>query len=210
MGGAQRYLVPAARATSEIVVDRSRFVCTIDRATSPAMARAVITELQQRFASATHNCWAFNAGPPRDAAQVGLSDDGEPHGTAGRPMLTVLTHSGVGELVAVVTRYYGGVKLGTGGLARAYAAAVQATLAQLPTVERVDWCTVTVRVTYAQHAGVVQLLAPVEAQVFEEHFAEDVRLRVRLPVEQLDALRRRVADATAGSAEVLLDEEAVP
>jgi len=195
---APRYLVPAARARSETVVERSRFVCTIDRAATVAQARAVIAELQEEYASATHNCWAFNAGPPGDAAQIGMSDDGEPHGTAGRPMLTVLTHSGIGELVAVVTRYYGGVKLGTGGLARAYAGAVQATLALLPTEERVERTVATLRIAYAQHGALLQLLPLVEASVLEETFAEEVLLQLQVPTERLDELRRRVADATSG------------
>ena len=91
------------------------------------------------FPDATHNCWAYVAGPPASTGRVGMSDAGEPHGTAGRPMLTVLLHSGVGEIAAVVTRYYGGIKLGTGGLVKAYGGAVLAALEALPRVERIDY-----------------------------------------------------------------------
>ncbi len=138
MSAPDRYPIPAARARAELVIERSRFVCTVSRAESPDAAHAFIKEMQGEFANATHNCWAFVAGPPGSTARIGMSDDGEPHGTAGRPMLTVLMHSGVGEIAAVVTRYYGGTKLGTGGLVRAYSAAVQEALARLERRERVD------------------------------------------------------------------------
>ncbi len=210
MGAAPRYRVPAARAHSELLIERSRFLCTIDRASSSAMAREVIADVRAQHADATHHCWAFNAGAPGDSAHVGSSDDGEPHGTAGRPMLTVLTHSGVGELVAVVTRYYGGVKLGTGGLARAYAAAVQSTLAVLDTEERVERVTATLRYAYAQHGAILQLLPTVEAVAVHEEFAEAVALQVRLPREQVAALRRGLADATAGGAELLVPDDGSP
>src|SRR4051812_21661975 len=119
----ERYPIPAARHRAELTIERSRFICTIAHAAEPDDAHAFIREMNAEFGDATHNCWAFVAGPPGDTNRIGMSDDGEPHGTAGRPMLTVLTHSGVGDIVAVVTRYYGGTKLGTGGLVKAYGGA---------------------------------------------------------------------------------------
>src|SRR4051812_12319940 len=135
---ADRYSIPAARHRTEQTIERSRFICTLARVQAAADAHVFVREMNEEFADATHNCWAFVAGPPGSANQIGMSDDGEPHGTAGRPMLTVLTHCGVGEIAAVVTRYYGGTKLGTGGLVKAYGGAVQHALLTLPTRERVD------------------------------------------------------------------------
>ena len=104
----------------EQTIKRSRFICTAAHVTSPEEAKAFIDQIREEFSDARHNCWAFAAGAPGATAQVGMSDDGEPHGTAGRPMLTVLLHCGVGEIAVVVTRYFGGILLGTGGLIRAY------------------------------------------------------------------------------------------
>ena len=127
-----RYPVPAAVHRVEQEISRSRFITTVARASTIDEATDFIRRVGAEFADATHNCWAYVIGPPGDTARIGMSDAGEPHGTAGRPMLSALLYSGVGDVVAVVTRYYGGTKLGTGGLVRAYGGGVQQALATLP------------------------------------------------------------------------------
>lgn len=111
------------------------FIVSLAHTPTPEAAKAFIERIKQEFPDATHNCWAYAAGAPGQTSKVGYSDDGEPHGTAGRPMLTMLLHGGVGELSAVVTRYFGGIKLGTGGLVRAYQGMVKLGLETLPTRE---------------------------------------------------------------------------
>ena len=205
-----RYPVPAERCRAEHTIDRSRFICTIERAASSDTAQTFIREMKTEFADATHNCWAFVVGPPGSTSRVGLSDDGEPHGTAGRPMLTVLLHSGVGELAAVVTRYYGGVKLGTGGLARAYTATVQAALTTMTRGERVEYGEFTLVVNYTHISTVQHLMPALEAAVVGETYGADVQYRVRAPLEQMEALRRALNDATSGQAIVIDDPAARP
>lgn len=129
-----------------------------------------------------------------------MSDDGEPHGTAGRPMLNILLHSGVGEIVAVVTRWFGGIKLGTGGLARAYAGSVELALADLPTIERMDTRMLDLVIGYERIDQVQRLLPRFEAEILEEGYLDRVRFRVRLPVTAHDALCIALADATQGDA----------
>src|SRR5690625_3641612 len=141
----KRYPIPARTHRVEQEIQRSRFITTVAHAPTIEEARAFIDSIREEFPDATHNCWAFAAGPPGDTAAIGMSDDGEPHGTAGRPMLTALLHGGVGEIAAVVTRYFGGTKLGTGGLVRAYTSSVQQALESLPTRERVDRTTLADR-----------------------------------------------------------------
>jgi putative IMPACT (imprinted ancient) family translation regulator len=131
-----------------------------------------------------------------------MSDAGEPHGTAGRPMLTTLLHSGVGEIVAVCSRWFGGVKLGTGRLSRAYSSGVKLALASLPTVERVERVLVEVIVGYAAVGEVQRALAALGALVESEQFGADARIRCRVPVAALPALRRSVADLTRGGGAV--------
>jgi uncharacterized YigZ family protein len=151
---------------------------------------------------ATHHCWAFVAGPPGSTRSVGMSDDGEPGGTAGRPMLAALLHGGVGEIVAVCSRWYGGTKLGTGGLQRAYAGGVKLALESLPTEEKIRRVSVNVRVEYAAVDGLQRLLDDVEAIAEEEHYGADVRYRVALPVSRIAELEAGVARLTAGAGAV--------
>jgi uncharacterized YigZ family protein len=197
-----RYQVPAVRHTAELVIERSRFLCTIERVQTPAAAQQFVRELQQQYAAATHNCWAYVAGPPGTSAHIGLSDDGEPHGTAGRPMLTVLSHAPVGEIAAVVTRWYGGVKLGTGGLARAYGGAVQAAMATLPLVWKVDRVSLVVSVEYTVVTPVRQLFEQLEVQVTGEVYAEQVSYAVAVARDRVPELDRGLADLTRGRAVV--------
>jgi uncharacterized YigZ family protein len=197
-----RYPVPAATHRVEEEVRRSRFVATIARAESAAAAQAFVRAMQAEFADATHNCWAYVAGPPGSTGAIGMSDDGEPHGTAGRPMLTVLLHGGVGDVAAVVTRYYGGVKLGTGGLARAYGGAVQQALATLPLAERVTYARLAVTADYAAVSALQQQFAAHEAEVLDDAYGAAVRWTLRVPEERLPALRQAVLDATRGRARI--------
>ena len=197
-----RYPVPAGRHRAEQTIERSRFICTLAPVTTPEEAQAFIRELNAEFPDATHNCWAYVAGPPGSTGRIGMSDAGEPHGTAGRPMLTVLLHSVVGDVAAVVTRYYGGVKLGTGGLVKAYGGAVQLALETMPRAERVDWAELRVAVGYPSVTAVQQLLPAHEAEVLAEEYGADVRYRLRVPRPGLPALRAALLDATRGRAEV--------
>jgi uncharacterized YigZ family protein len=200
MTTAERYPIPAARHRAEQTIERSRFICTIDRVKDPEDAQGFIREMNAEYPDASHNCWAFIAGPPGSTNRIGMSDDGEPHGTAGRPMLTVLTHSGVGEIAAVVTRYFGGTKLGTGGLVKAYGGAVQHALLTLPKKERVDQVGVELTISYAHLSPIQQLLSAFEAEITEQRFEVDVVLSFRLPTSSLVSLRAAVADATRGEA----------
>lgn len=200
MSAPSRYPIPGATHRAEQVVERSRFTCTLAHAATPAAAQAVIAAVRAEWPDATHHCSAWVAGPPGSTAQVGMSDDGEPHGTAGRPMLTVLLHSGVGEIVAVVTRWYGGTKLGTGGLARAYGGTVELALGELPRAERVAWATVEVAIAYP-HVDAVQRLLPMhEARVLAEDYAAGVRYRIQLPAPAVADFAAALADATRGAA----------
>jgi uncharacterized YigZ family protein len=202
--------VPVGRRRVEEVIKRSRFITTLARAPDAEAARAFVRRIQEEFPDATHNCWAFVAGPAGSTMSVGMSDDGEPHGTAGRPMLHVLLHSGVGEVVAVVTRYYGGVKLGTGGLARAYSSGVQLALESLPREAKVDRRAVRIRVSYGVGDAVRRLLETRGIPIDDEVFGEEVEFRVAVPVDALDEIRREVAGLSRGGGVVETVSEAGP
>jgi uncharacterized YigZ family protein len=195
-----RYLIPAQRVRVEEEYSRSRFITTIGHAPTVEAARAFIAEVSAEYADASHNCWAYVVGAPGSTAQNGMSDDGEPHGTAGRPMLTVLLHSNVGEVVVVVTRYFGGTLLGKGGLVKAYSGGVQLALRELPTVERVEKCIVEAVIDYSALVPIKRLLAAHEAEIVGEEFAQDITLRLELPEANRERLVAEIIEITNGQA----------
>ena len=183
-------------------VRRSRFITTVARAPTREQAEAFIEDVRAEFPDATHNCWAFVAGPPGATATVGMSDDGEPHGTAGRPMLEALLHSGIGEIAAVVTRYYGGVKLGKGGLGRAYAGGVAHALEAMPRSERVERRRLRIICDYGARDPLLRLAADLDAALESEDYGVDVTLVLGVPVTDVARFIDGVAAATAGAAVV--------
>lgn len=206
MSDPTRYPVPAEQHRVKESIARSRFVCTLRRVGTPEEAQSFIREMNDEFADATHNCWAYVAGPPGSTSHIGMSDAGEPHGTAGRPMLTVLLHGGVGEIAAVATRYYGGTKLGTGGLVKAYGGIVQQALESLPRAERVDYVEVTIGIEYANVTVVQQLLTTFEGIVVAQDYGVQVEYRALVPRPNVAPLRAALADATRGDGELRIRE----
>ena len=197
-----RYPIPAALHRVEEIIKRSRFITSMGHAPDAESARAFVAAVKEEFPDATHNCWAFNAGPPGDTASVGLSDDGEPSGTAGKPMLNGLLHSGVGEIVAVVTRYFGGTKLGTGGLVRAYAGLVKLGLETLPLREMVVTTQLAVTIPYPSVTLFKRLLPDFEAEVLEEAFSEEAGFTLELPEERAGDFVAAVTELTTGRAKI--------
>ena len=193
-----RYAIPSRIYRVEELIQRSRFITTAAHAPDANAANAFVDSVRESFPDATHHCWAFVAGPPGSTAHIGMSDDGEPHGTAGRPMLTVLLHSGVGEVVTVCTRYFGGVKLGTGGLSRAYAGGVKLLLQTLPTELKIKRVHVSVRVAYPHVESLQRLLDDLEVVVEHEEYGEEVRYQIAVSVMTLETLREQLAQLTSG------------
>lgn len=194
--------MPARMNRVEQTIRRSRFITTAARASSAEGAQAFVALIREEFPDATHHCWAFVGGAPGDTAQIGMSDDGEPHGTAGRPMLTTLLHGGVGEIVVVCTRYFGGAKLGTGGLSRAYSNGVKLVLESLPTVEKVERVTLRVVLTYAEVDGFRRLADEADVVIRDETYAADVTFLVGVPSSEREAFEAAVAELTQGRARV--------
>ena len=194
----ERYPIPGGEHRAEQVFLRSRFVATVGGAATVEDAVRFVRRVAAEFPDATHNCWAYAVGRPGNTDRVGMSDDGEPHGTAGRPMLSVLLHSGLGDVAAVVTRYYGGTKLGTGGLVRAYSSTLQITLDELPRAERIELAEVVAVFAYPCLGQIRMLLPAFEVEETRHEFGADITLTLRLPLSRVDGLRKALADATRG------------
>ena len=144
------YLIPKSAVVFEEEIKKSRFITYLQHTEGLEQAKAFWAEIKAQHPNARHHCWAAVAGKPTDSQQLGFSDDGEPAGTAGKPMLSALLGSQVGEVSAVVVRYYGGILLGTGGLVRAYGNGVQQALKLLETERKVEHQLFQVHCDYAQ------------------------------------------------------------
>lgn len=193
------YYIPTRAAESEFVEKRSRFIGYIKPVETEAEARAFVEEIKKRHYDARHNCWCYLL---REGGVVRYSDDGEPQGTAGQPMLGVFEKEGITDLVCVVTRYFGGILLGTGGLVRAYTAAASGALqsAELVSMRLVVDC--KVRVSYAQFEQAQRIIAAAETRLDEPIFDDAVTLCWRMPAGQEGALRTALNELTRGGAEV--------
>lgn len=199
---ADRYNMPNLSAgkihRAEETIHRSRFIVTMARVSSPEEAKAFIESVRQEHSQATHNCWAYVAGEPGSTAQVGASDDGEPKGTAGRPMLTVLLHCGVGEIAAVVTRYFGGILLGTGGLVRAYQGLVKLGLETLPITERVPCDRIKFTLEHSFVNIALREFENHQASILEKEFAMDATFTLSVPQSKSQSLIDVLTQKTSG------------
>lgn len=179
-------------------IKRSRFITYLTHTPSVDAAKAFVDAIKKKHSDARHNCWGYNAGAPGSTMQLGFSDDGEPSGTAGKPILAQLTGSGVGEITAVVTRYSGGIKLGTGGLVKAYGGGVKQALALLETTIKVEMQTVTLEFDYADQSVIEQRLQDIEHQVVSTEYGAEVTLTVDVEAGIEKAFLQAIFDATQG------------
>ncbi len=207
MSATVRYHIPAESHRVEDEIKRSRFITTVAHTPTVQEAREFVNQTRAEFADASHNCWSYVVGPPGSTAQIGMSDDGEPHGTAGKPMLTVLLHSGVGDISAVVTRYFGGTLLGKGGLVKAYSGGIQLALESLPLIERVPSAELLTVIDYAAVTPFQRMLSDYEAELLNEEFGADVTIKVKLPVEQKVAFMNALTEMTNGNALIEVERE---
>ncbi|MGI6367510.1 MAG: IMPACT family protein [Anaerolineae bacterium] len=193
-----RYTVPHAEAQAEIVVKKSIFIGSVGRAASAEQARAFIATVCERYPDANHHAWAYiiSGGPQ---AEIGSSDDGEPGGTAGRPMLAVLEGEGLLEAVAVGTRYWGGIKLGTGGLVRAYGDCVRQALKQLPVADMVYHYLARVTVPYPLYGSLKYGLPRSNVLVDAEQFGDAVTLDLAIPPAAFQSLADALQELSNGA-----------
>jgi uncharacterized YigZ family protein len=204
------YPIPSSEVKAEIRVVNSRFIASLAPAGSVEEARDFIARIKKEYSDATHNVPVFLIGHG-DSVTAHCSDDGEPSGTAGRPALAVLQGSGLGDVVVVITRYFGGTKLGTGGLVRAYSDAVRAVLEKVERSVRVMTDTVLVAFPYTYLERIRRLVTACNGVNLQEEFMADVTLTARFRVEDTPAFMAQVVELTSGSIspEIITTEEVI-
>lgn len=191
-----KYIMLSKGAQAELVEKKSRFIATVRPVSTEEEAVAFIDEMKKKYYDARHNCSAFVIGSKGELTRS--SDDGEPSGTAGRPMLEVLTGSGIRNVAVVVTRYFGGVLLGTGGLVRAYSGAVKMALEQCETIIRRFGVQLMIRTDYNGVGKIQYLLGSRNVVIQDSVYAADVEMTVLVPIEEYEKLCKELVEATNG------------
>jgi len=199
-------LIPLEAVETEIVVVNSRFVTNLAPANSVEEAREFIAAVKKNHPGANHHVPAFVIGHGKSII-THCSDDGEPSGTAGRPALAVLQGSGLGNVVVVVTRYFGGTKLGTGGLVKAYGDAVREVLKEVKVAALLPTTTLMFITPYRLYDQVVRLIEAHHGQVLDTEFLEEITVNVRFKDEELESFTSQLSNLSAGQVETIVVEQ---
>lgn len=182
------YPVPAQAQVREILVRKSRFIARALPATSREQALAHVEQARNDHPDARHHCWAYLIGNPASASAAAMDDDGEPGGTAGKPILNVIQHKAIGDVLVVVIRYFGGIKLGAGGLTRAYAQATEAVLSETPVERHEPHHTASLRLDFAHEQILRHWADEHAATVLGVAYGEQVEIQLDLPETVHDEL----------------------
>lgn len=201
LADSDHYPAPAGRAEAELTIQRSRFLAIVCPVTDRESAQAELLALRTLHHRATHHCSAARLGHPLEA-ETWSSDDGEPSGSAGVPMLKEIQGSGLGDVLVVCVRWFGGVKLGTGGLVRAYGECTRAALQGLPRTTRVLRVPLTVRLPWAALTRVKRLLAELQVQEVGRRSAAEVELDLAVPRSLYTTCREGLLEILQGGGEV--------
>ncbi|WOT05266.1 YigZ family protein [Shewanella youngdeokensis] len=194
----ESYLIPAANLLIEEEIKHSRFISYIFHCQSNDILKDVLAKLKVQYPGANHYCYAFVAGAPADSINIGSSDDGEPSGSAGRPMLATLQGSNVGEVGAIVVRYFGGTKLGVGGLVRAYSSGIKKGLQQLETQLKQIRYPGALVCGYHQLKDVEHLFAQFDVVVTNKDFTDSVSIQFVIPKCFKSKLNQELATMSQG------------
>jgi uncharacterized YigZ family protein len=197
------YSTPASDVEVEYEIKKSRFIARATEAESRQQAMAFLEQARKDYPDARHHCWAYLVGAPHSPLTVACSDDGEPSGTAGKPILNVLEHKGVGNVMVVVIRYFGGIKLGAGGLVRAYSQAAQMAMEALPTELYQPRVSRVVELDFALEQSLRHWLSLHQGDVTAVEYQQQVKMTLALPESELDGLKEFLAGKNA----CLLNEE---
>lgn len=192
------YFILASPLTFQEEIKKSRFLTFLQPAAGKAAALAFIAEIKALHKEARHHCWAYIGGSPNDSVNMGCSDDGEPKGTAGKPMLAVLQGCHVGEMVAVVVRYSGGIKLGTGGLVRAYSNGLQQLCPAMATIEKRFFEQFELQCDYAQVAHIEHALSLSAGKILNIDYQTSVFALVEVDKEKITLFKQKLQSLTQG------------
>jgi len=185
---AQDYPIPAGFLERETEIKKSRFIARVAPVTSREDVRGWLEQAHRDHPDARHICWAYQIGRPGSAAEAAMNDDGEPSGTAGKPSLNVIQHKDMGDVLVMVIRYFGGIKLGAGGLVRAYAGAAESVLSQVERVIQPALESVTITMGFADEQPLRHWCDQHQALIDDMLYGSGVEARVRVPTDAIATL----------------------
>lgn len=198
-----QYLIPESAVVFEQEIKKSRFITYLSHTEGLAQAKAFWQQIKAQHPAARHHCWAAVSAQPDNSQALGFSDDGEPAGTAGKPMLAALQGSQIGEISAVVVRYYGGILLGTGGLVRAYAGGVQQALKLLPTSLKIERKNYVLACDYGQINGLQSLCQQFDVLIAAQDFQTRVQFSLMISDDKLAPFQQQLTERFSGQLQLL-------
>jgi uncharacterized YigZ family protein len=187
------YPVPAQQIENLYEIKKSKFIAFAAFADSREAAMSHLANVKHKYPDARHHCWAYLLGNPHSPSSAAMADDGEPSGTAGKPILNVLQHKGVGDVMIIVTRYFGGIKLGAGGLVRAYSTSAQQAMEQLTTREEVRLYDISIDIDFKHEQFVRHLCEQFSGKIVSCDYAQHVTVNVQLPNHAIDEFQEKTA-----------------
>ncbi len=190
------YPIPQTPAQAEIEIKKSRFIGLAKHIASREAGMQWLAEVKANYPDARHHCWAYLLGNPTCATNAGMGDDGEPSGTAGKPILNVLQHKGIGDIMLIVVRYFGGIKLGAGGLTRAYGQAAQAVMSILPVQTFIAMQHLSITCDYGQEQQIRYWVSTYLGSVEQVDYLDPIQLSICLPQQEVTALIQHLQGLT--------------
>lgn len=187
------YSIPAKTAVSELEIKKSRFIGIASYATSREEAMAQLDTIRAQYPDARHHCWAYQLGHPDMPDSAAMSDDGEPSGTAGKPILNVMQHKEVGDVMLIVVRYFGGIKLGAGGLVRAYSGAAQAAMAAMEVKHHIALTSLRVTGDFRHEQYLRHFAQTHNGEITDIEYSSDICVTIHLPDEAIAAFKAAIA-----------------
>ncbi len=179
--------------TARLEIKKSEFIAYAYPVTSREQAMFHVEQLREQYADARHHCWAYIIGDPNNTTSAGFDDDGEPGGTAGRPILNVLQHKAIGNVIIIVVRYFGGIKLGAGGLTRAYAGSAQAAVDEMELSPYIPMTQIQIQADFAHESQCRYVIEDLNGQIDDVTYSKQVLLDVTIAEEDIENLKERLA-----------------
>lgn len=179
--------------TARLEIKKSEFIAYAYPVTSREQAMFHVEQLRVKYPDARHWCWAYIIGDPENTTSAGFDDDGEPNGTAGRPILNVLQHKSIGNIIIVVVRYFGGIKLGAGGLTRAYAGSAQAAVDKMTLQPYVPMAQIQILADFATEAQCRYVVEDLNGQIDDVDYSKQVTLTITIAEQDIENLKERLA-----------------
>jgi uncharacterized YigZ family protein len=189
------YLVPASTTNTEIKVKGSKFISAVFPVSSKEEAETVYADIKKKYYDATHNCFAYRI----NANNFRYSDDGEPNGTAGKPILQIIDNKGMNEILCVVTRYFGGTKLGVGGLMRAYSDSAKLAIDQVEIKKKIRSRRIKISLNYDLENSVRKLLNTYNGKLEESNYSEHINMNILIPESKAAAFEREIIEMSSNS-----------